>query len=90
MDVLMPVCGSSVLTWIDAVLIARNFRLLAELEDAEKNKSSSMASYGLTEADDMTLTHWTALIITRVRLITTTTATTTTTTTTTTIIIRGN
>mmetsp|Transcript_15961 Transcript_15961/g.55687 ORF Transcript_15961/g.55687 Transcript_15961/m.55687 type:complete len:135 (-) Transcript_15961:240-644(-) len=49
----------------EAVIVPRNFYLLAELEDAEKTAEGRGFSYGLTASDDMTLTSWTASIFTR-------------------------
>jgi ubiquitin-conjugating enzyme E2 variant len=46
------------------VLVPRNFKLLEELERGEKGVDlPSEISYGLTDASDMSMTHWTATIL---------------------------
>mmetsp|Transcript_180359 Transcript_180359/g.438903 ORF Transcript_180359/g.438903 Transcript_180359/m.438903 type:complete len:139 (+) Transcript_180359:165-581(+) len=46
----------------EAVVVPRNFYLLAELEDAEKHAAEGGFSYGLASPDDITLSDWSACI----------------------------
>jgi len=47
----------------EVIIIPRNFVLLEELEKAEKGLGDMTVSYGLVEADDITLTDWQCTIL---------------------------
>ncbi|ODV98374.1 hypothetical protein PACTADRAFT_48151 [Pachysolen tannophilus NRRL Y-2460] len=43
--------------------VPRNFKLLEELEKGEKGLGAESCSYGLRDADDITMTHWNGTIL---------------------------
>ena len=42
----------------EVIIIPRNFKLLDELEKAEKGRCDMSVSYGLVQDDDISLTNW--------------------------------
>ena len=47
----------------EVIVVPRNFKLLEELEKAEKGNTDMSCSYGLSESDDITLTSWQCTIL---------------------------
>jgi ubiquitin-conjugating enzyme E2 variant len=47
----------------EVIVIPRNFKLLEELENVEKGKTSMEISFGLAEPDDITLSAWQCTIL---------------------------
>ncbi|TYZ59852.1 hypothetical protein PybrP1_005794 [[Pythium] brassicae (nom. inval.)] len=47
----------------EVVIVPRNFKLLEELESAEKGHGDMSISYGLEQADDIFLTNWIGTIL---------------------------
>jgi len=47
----------------ELIIVPRNFKLLEELEKAEKGNTDMTVSYGLVRSDDITLTHWQCTIL---------------------------
>jgi len=47
----------------ETIIIPRNFKLLDELEKAEKGNTDMTISYGLADSADISLTHWQCTIL---------------------------
>ena len=47
----------------ETIIVPRNFKLLEELEKAEKGNTDMSVSYGLSQADDISLTDWQCTIL---------------------------
>ena len=47
----------------EVIIVPRNFKLLEELENAEKGKTSMEVSFGLAQGDDITLSDWQCTIL---------------------------
>ena len=47
----------------EKIIVPRNFKLLEELENAEKGKTSMEISFGLADQSDITLTEWQCTIL---------------------------
>lgn len=47
----------------EKIIVPRNFKLLDELEHAEKGKTSMEISFGLADQSDITLTDWQCTIL---------------------------
>ena len=47
----------------EVIIVPRNFKLLDELENAEKGKTSMEVSFGLAQGDDITLSGWQCTIL---------------------------